>query len=147
MIDRCDFQFSTRGRLNTLGYFHHLIGIKIKTHNGIIGLRDLRFLFDAENIPGPVKLSYTIAFGITYPITKNSCFVLRFGCMDCFTQHTGKTLPIKDIITKNQTYRIIAYKLLTNNKCLCQAVGRRLLGVLKTYSKVRTVTQQTLKAG
>ena len=39
------------------------------------------------------------------------------------------------------------YKFLTNNKCLCQAVGRRLFGVLKTYSKVRAVTQQTLKAG
>ena len=62
--------------MNVLSNFHHFVRIEIKTHNGIIGLRNSRFLFDTENIPSLVKLSYTIAFGIAYPITKNSGFVL-----------------------------------------------------------------------
>ena len=54
---------------------------------------------------------------------------------------------MEDVVAKNHADTIVANELLTDDECLGQTVGGRLLSILQSDTEVGTVAQQALEAG
>ena len=53
---------------------------------------------------------------------------------------------MEDVVAQDKTCSVIANELLANDECLRQAIGRRLLGILKAYTIVTAIAKQALEA-
>ena len=53
---------------------------------------------------------------------------------------------MEDVISEHQASGIVPDKLLTNDKGLCQTIGRRLFGIFELYPIITSVAQQTLES-
>ena len=135
-----DFQFSPCRRLDILGYFHHLVGIEIESHHGIVGLRLGRFFFNREAVAFLVEFRYAISFGVTDPITEYRCFLVLFGSTYGFSQHGGQAVAVEYVITQYKADGIISDEFLADDESLSQSVGRRLFRIFKAYSEIASVS-------
>ena len=95
---------------------------EIQTYNSIVTLRISRLLLYAETVSILVELSYTISLRIIDVISKDSSFRINLCGMYCIPEHLTKTCSMEDVITKDKAGRVIANKLLTNNKCLGKSI-------------------------
>ena len=100
----------------------------------------LRLLFDTQAIALLIKLCYAISFWIAYTITKDGCLVILLCISNSLCQDLVQSCAIEDIVTQHEASRIITNELLSDDECLSQAIGRRLLGILELHSKLTSVT-------
>lgn len=54
---------------------------------------------------------------------------------------------MEDIVSKNETGRVVADEFLADDEGLCKAVGRGLFGIFEFHTVVRAIAQQALEAG
>ena len=139
LVNRGDFQFSTCRRLNAFGNLHHLIRIEVQTYNRIIGLRMSRFFLYGKAIAVLVKLCHAIAFRVTHPIAKHGGFSFVFCSIYRICKHGYKSITMEDVIAEHQTDSVITNKFLTNQESLCQPIRRRLFGIGKLHSEIRSI--------
>ena len=141
LIQTCYFQLTTSRRFYSFCHFNYTIGIKIKTDYGIIRIGIFRFFYKVQNYTRTIKFSYSISFRITHPIAKYCSYISLFCIFYGLLQHWCQPLTIKYIIAENQTDRIFLYKLLSNDKSLCQAIGRGLFCVFYINPIIRPISQ------
>ena len=100
------------GGLDVLGNVYHLVGVKIESHNGIVGLGVLRLFLDGEAVAVFIKLtssssfaprqyssaglillsvwrrfSNAITLGVGYPIAEDCGFLVLLGCTYRLLEH------------------------------------------------------------
>ena len=139
LVYRGYLQFPAGTGLNVLGNFHHAIGVKVKTHYGIVAFRVLRLFLYAETIALFVKLGHAISFGVIDVIAKDAGFSFLRG-FHALPEQAREARSVKDVVTQHQANTVVPYKFLANDKRLRQSIGRGLLGILKRDSKVFSVT-------
>ena len=147
LVDRGDFQFAALGGLDGLGHIHHLVRVEVEAHYGIIRLGSFGFLFDADGVAAPVKFHHAVAFGVVDAIAKDSGLALLFGRDHGIAEHGAPSAAVEDVVAQNEAGAIVADKLLADDECLCQSVGRRLFGIGELHAVVRSIAQQTLESG
>src|SRR5699024_10442407 len=110
-----NFQLPAVGWFYILSHFHYAVIIKVQTGNRNIAFRMLRFLFNAGSFAVFINFDHPKALGITHAVAEDGGSA---QVLDGFFQLRTKTLPVKYIITQNESYIIITDKLLTYRKGL-----------------------------
>ena len=57
----------------------------------------------------------------------------------------GKTSAIEDIVAKDKAGTVVTDEFFADDEGLCQAIWRRLFGILKVNAVVGAITEQTLE--
>ena len=122
LIDRRYLQLSSRRRFDGLGDVHHLVGVEIETHHGIIAFGVSRLFLDGGHIAIGIESGYAITLGVAHPVTENGGQPL-LGILHGHRKHRRETLSVKNIITQYQTGGVVTNELFANDKGLCQAIG------------------------
>src|SRR5690606_40697697 len=106
--------FSTSRRLNIFSNLYYRIIVKIQARNGIIRFWISGLFFYGNHLVVFIKFHYSITFRIVNRISKNDS-TLFFRTI---LQQLAHTAAVENIIAQNQSYFVVAYELLSNNKCL-----------------------------
>ena len=122
LIHSGDFQLSTRGRLDVLRHFHHLVGIEVETHHRIVALGLLGLLLNRKAVALLVELSHTIALWVLYPIAKHARLA-HLGIFHTFLQHAREATTVEDVVAQHEANIILTHELLANDERLCQPIG------------------------
>ena len=130
----------SRRWFQTLGKFHNIIIIEVKSGDTIITLWFLRLLLDGNCLSIRIKLNNTKAFRIIHIISKHRSFFLLFRILYCRMQSFLKTMSGKNIVTKHHSNAVIADKFLADNKRLCKTVRACLYRIAQLYSKLMSVS-------
>ena len=91
-----------------LGHIDYFIRIKVQPYHSIVAFGEFRFLLNAQAIPFFVEFRYAVAFGVVYPISEYGGLSGLLGLGDGFTQQSGKTGAVEDIISQYQTDAVVA---------------------------------------
>ena len=142
LIDRSDFQFTTCAGLDALGDFHHAVRIEIQAHNGIVRLRLLRLLLDAQAVALIVDFCHAIALGVVHVVAKHRRFPVLLCIDNALAQQLGEAHAVENVVAEHEAGAVVANELLADNERLCQTVGTGLLGILEMYANLAAVTQQ-----
>src|SRR5699024_73076 len=110
--------------------------------NRNIAFRMLRFLFNAGSFAVFINFDHPKALGITHAVAEDGGSA---QVLDGFFQLRTKTLPVKYIITQNESYIIITDKLLTYRKGLGQSLWFGLYFILQLNAPIGAVAQQVLE--
>ena len=145
VINACDLNFTSCRRLHIFCDLHYIIVVEVKSRNRIIGLRMLRFFLNGKSLAVFVKLYYAVLSGISYIITEDSCSLFLFCSLICILKNSGKALSVKNIIAQNKGNCIVSDKVRSNDKCVCQSSRLFLNRILKTHSKLLSVSQKLFK--
>ena len=70
LVYRSDFQLAACRRLDVLCDVDNLVRIEIKAYNGVIALRVLRLLLDAQAVSSLVKLGNSVTLGGRSPCNR-----------------------------------------------------------------------------
>lgn len=124
LVHGCNLKLATGRWLDALGNVHHLIGVEIQTHNGIVALGLLGLLLNRKAISLLVELRHPIPLRIRYPVAKYGGLASLRVC-DCLFKQFNKAVAVEDVVSKHKANAVIADKLFTNKEGLCQAVGRK----------------------
>ena len=62
------------------------------------------------------------------------------------TQRIIERCAVEDVIAQDERHLVVTNKFLTNDKCLRQAIGAGLNGILQIDTPLRTITKQALEA-
>src|SRR5574344_2970093 len=95
---------------------NYFVWIKIQSDNRIIRLGTLWLFFQGYTVAVLIKFSNAVSFRVRNPIAEHCCFFLILSCFHSILKHLSKTLPVENIIPKDQTNRIIANEFLSNDK-------------------------------
>ena len=59
-----DFQFSAGAGLDMLGHFHHLVGVEVEAHDGVVALGLLGLFLNGEAVAVLVKLGHAVTLRV-----------------------------------------------------------------------------------
>jgi len=137
-----DFQFTTRTRFDAFGYVHHLVGVEVEAHHGVVALGLLRLLLDAETVAVPVELGHTVALGIGHPVAEDGGLAVLLGILHRILQQGGEAVAVEDVVAQDEAGAIVTNELFPDDEGLRQSVGTGLLGILETHAVVGAVAQE-----
>ena len=146
LVDRGNLQLTACRRLDVLGHLHHLVGVEIEPHDGIVALGLLGLFLDAEHTSLGVELGHTVALGVGHPVAEDGGATVNLDIVHRLAQHTSQAVAMEDIVAQHQTDIIVANELLADNERLRQPVGRRLLGITEMHAEVAAVAQKALES-
>ena len=146
LIHRGDFQFSACRGLDVLGHLHHLVGIEVQAHNGVVALRLRRLFLDAHAAPFCVELHHAVALGVVHAIAEHGGLGVFLRRLHRCTQNVAEVAAVEDVVAQHEANAVIADKLFADDKGLCQSVGRGLLGVFEVNAVVAAIAQQAAEA-
>src|SRR5579871_20703 len=134
-----DFQLTARARLERLGNANDLIIVKVKTRDGVPGLRLPGLFFQAQSVACAVELYYPVSLRIAYRIGEHArTLILLRRLAKIFRQ----IVPIKNVVAQDQRTRAVAQKSFADQEGLCDALRLGLNRILQPDSILRAVPQQ-----
>lgn len=128
-----------------LGNIDDLVGIEVKTNNGVVAFGMLGLFFDAQTVALLIKLSDAVALGIINPIAEDGSLLIFFRITYSITQQRCEAVAIKDVVAQHKAGTIITNEFLAYDKGLCETVRTGLLGILEVYAIVGAITQKALE--
>ena len=130
-----------------LGHLHHLVGVEVEPHHGIVALGVGGFLLNGETVALFVELGHAVSFGVVDPIAEDRGFLVLLSSPDGIEQFAREVAAVEDVVAQHQTGAVVADKLLADDEGLGQTVGGGLLRILEVDAVVAAVTQQALETG
>ena len=123
LVDGGDFELAARGGLDASRDVDDLVGVEIKTYDGIIGLGLPGLLLDGKAVAGRVELGDAVTLGVVDPITEDRSLILLFDGVDRFAENPREPGAVEDVVAEDQADRIAADELPADDECLGQAAG------------------------
>ena len=142
-----DLQLAAGGGLDGLGHVHHLVGVEVEAHHGVVALGHFGFLLDAETVTLLVEFRHTITLGVAHPVAEDGGFLVLLGILHGIAEQRGEAGTVEDVIAQHETGAVVTDELLSDDEGLGQSVGRGLLGVFKVHAVVGAVAQEAFEAG
>ena len=136
LVDGGNLQFAACRGLDVLGNIHHTVRIEIEAHDGIVRLRVLGFLLDAQTVAVGIELGHAIALGVVDIIAEHGGLALLLGALDGILQHAGESAAVEDVVAQHEAGTVVADELFADDERLRQTVGRGLLGILEAHTQV-----------
>ncbi len=115
--------------------------IQVEARNGVVGLRVLRFLFDADRFSCLVKGDDAVSLRIVDLISEYDCTVIESS-----DKPIEPHLAVKDIVPQNQTNRFARDEFLADEKGLRNPLGFRLYFIGNAYPPAASITHEGFKA-
>ena len=141
LVDSGDLQLAAGRWLDVFGDFHHLVGVEIKAHHGVVALGALGFLLYREAVAGGVELGHAVTLGVGDPVAEDGGFVI-IGVGDGLAEELGEAVAVEDVVAQHEADAVVADELFSDYEGLGKAVGRGLLGILKVHAEVAAISQQ-----
>ena len=142
-----DLQLAAGAGLDGLGHLHHLVGVEVEAHHGIVALGHLGFFLNAEAVAVPVELGHAVTFGVAHPVAEDGGFLILLGILDGVAEQGGEAGAVEDVVAEHEAGAVVADELLADDEGLREAVGGGLLGVFEVDAVVGAVAQEAFEAG
>lgn len=134
-----NFQFSAGGWFQAGGDLDHLIVVKIKPGDGVVGARRIGFFFDRDRAAPAVHLDDAVPLRIFHGISKDGGPARSFGGAE---QAGLKSLAVKNIIAEDQGRVVAADEFSADDKGLGQSFGFGLYGVADGNTHLAAVAEE-----
>ncbi len=102
LVDGRDLKLAACRRLDVRGHIHHLVGIEIEAHHGIVALGMLGLLLDGEAVALVVELGHAVALGIVDPVAEHRGLAILSAASTDLRNTCEKPAPWKILSPKTR---------------------------------------------